>query len=219
MAFGRSARSSTISTTNACRAGVSNALMIPWTICSPRTCHTVITPANVSAPSRKLCSIDRICVTTRMRCRCQRSTSTPAIGASSKRRDLPAEADDAEQQLRAGQAVDQPARRDARDPRPDQRHALPAEEEPVVAVPQGAGELSRARGHQAILQARAATLLGRASDPERRDAADSAHSRHTAAEMPSCLARPWPAGGAHVTRAWHGPGTRELREARVPRAA
>ena len=29
MAFGRSARSSTISTTNACRAGVSKALMMP----------------------------------------------------------------------------------------------------------------------------------------------------------------------------------------------
>ena len=36
MAFGRSARSSTISTTNAWRAGVSKALMTPCTICRTR---------------------------------------------------------------------------------------------------------------------------------------------------------------------------------------
>src|ERR1043165_4448972 len=51
IAFGRSRRSSTISLTNACRAGVSNELMTPCTTCSQMICFTVMTFMNVSAPS------------------------------------------------------------------------------------------------------------------------------------------------------------------------
>ena len=59
---------------------------------------------------------------------------------------LSAETDDAEQQLRAGQSVDQPARRHTCDPCPDQRNALAAEEKPVVAVAERPGQ--RPYGHR-----------------------------------------------------------------------
>ncbi len=80
MAFGRSSRSSTISTTNACRAGVSNELITPCTSCSAITSATVMTFINASTASAADCNADRICVMTRMRCRSHRSTSTPANG-------------------------------------------------------------------------------------------------------------------------------------------
>jgi hypothetical protein len=83
MAFGRSAGSSTICTTNDWRAGVSNELMIPWTTWSTSTQPTVIVPVNDSAASAADCSAERTCVHTSMRCRSHRSMSTPANGASS----------------------------------------------------------------------------------------------------------------------------------------
>ena len=45
---------------------------------------TVMTPMNVGTASASDCSADSTCVMTRMRCRSQRSTSTPANGASSR---------------------------------------------------------------------------------------------------------------------------------------
>ncbi len=57
-----------------------------------------------------------------------------------QRRDLAAEADDAEQQRGAGEAVDQPAGGDAGDPGADERDGLAAEEEAIVAVAEGAEE-------------------------------------------------------------------------------
>ena len=55
-----------------------------------------------------------------------------------KCRNLPGEADRAQQQRRSGEPVDQPDGRDARHPRADERDALPAEEEPEVAMAQRA---------------------------------------------------------------------------------
>ena len=78
---------------------------------------------------------------TRIRRRSHAIDDHPGKRRQQQRRDLPAEADDAEQQLRAGEPVDQPARGDARDPRADQRDALSAEEQAVVAVPQRARQL------------------------------------------------------------------------------
>ena len=46
---------------------------------------------------------------------------------------LRAEADQAQQRRRAGQPVDQPARRQPRHPRADQRNRLSGEEQPVIA--------------------------------------------------------------------------------------
>src|SRR5438270_7568316 len=53
---------------------------------------------------------------------------------------LSGECDDAEEQLRSGEAVHEPARGDARDPRSDQRDRLPAEEEAIVAMTKSAGD-------------------------------------------------------------------------------
>ena len=57
-----------------------------------------------------------------------------------ERRDLTGEPDDAEQPGRAGHAVNEPRRRDLREPGPDQRQALADEVEPVVPMPKRAPE-------------------------------------------------------------------------------
>ena len=73
-----------MSTTKAWRAGVSNAFTTPWTRLSSRTCVTVITPASASHASANDCTMDATCVATSTRYRPQRSTQTPANGASTK---------------------------------------------------------------------------------------------------------------------------------------
>ncbi len=81
MAFGKCCRSSTIWTTNDCRAGVSKALITPCATWRIRMCVTVMIPVNARIASADDCSIERTCVTTRMRWRSRRSTRTPAKGA------------------------------------------------------------------------------------------------------------------------------------------
>ena len=147
MAFGRSRRSSTISLTNACRAGVSKELMMPCTTCSQMICLTVMIPVNVRTASSADCSSDAACV--------HEQDPAPVVPIhehagkrrDDERRDLSGESGDAEQQLRSGQPVDQPARRHARDPRADEGNALTAEEEAEVAMLQGARQAPRGRGH------------------------------------------------------------------------
>ncbi len=51
MALGRSARSSIMVTTNAWRAGVSNALITPWHTWRPSTMGTVMMPASARTAS------------------------------------------------------------------------------------------------------------------------------------------------------------------------
>ena len=99
-----------MSTTNACRAGVSKAFTSPWNAWSAITCQTRITPPRARPASAKDSSIAR--------------TSD--------------EADEAEHARRARQPIDEPARRDPRDPRADERDAPSAEEEPVVPMREGA---------------------------------------------------------------------------------
>jgi hypothetical protein len=84
MALGRSARSSIISTTKACRPGMSKELIRPWKAASSSTSTTVMRPVSVSTASAADCAMARTCVTTRTRRRSQRSTSTPATGPSRK---------------------------------------------------------------------------------------------------------------------------------------
>ena len=83
IALGRSAGSSSISTTNAWRAGVSNALMTPWNSCSRMIWVMVMMPGIASNASASDWSIESTWVQTRILCLSQRSTSTPATGASS----------------------------------------------------------------------------------------------------------------------------------------
>jgi hypothetical protein len=61
-------------------------------------------------------------------------------GGEHQRRDLTAESYDAEQQGRPRESIHEPARGDARDPRPDERDALAAEEEAEVARGERAGD-------------------------------------------------------------------------------
>ena len=81
MALGTSARPSTIATTKACRAGVSKALIIPWSTCRPMISPTVMTPANVSTASASDWRSDSTCVTRSTLRRSHRSTNTPVTGA------------------------------------------------------------------------------------------------------------------------------------------
>ena len=60
----------------------------------------------------------------------------PRDGREEQRWYLTAETDDSKKQCLSRESVDQPARRDARDPRADERYALSAEEETIVSVPQ-----------------------------------------------------------------------------------
>jgi hypothetical protein len=77
--------------------------------------------------------------------------AVPAVGEHARergqdeQRNLTRESGDAEEELGAGQAIDEPARGDARDPRADQRNALPGKEETVVAVREGTGEAGHLR--------------------------------------------------------------------------
>jgi hypothetical protein len=68
-----------------------------------------------------------------------------------QRRDLTGEPRHAEQELRPGQPVDKPARRNTCDPGADEGNALTAEEEAEVAMLQGARQAPRGRGHDPIL--------------------------------------------------------------------
>ena len=60
-------------------------------------------------------------------------------------RNLTGEANDAEQPGRARQPVDEPTGRHPRQPRSDQRNALPGEEEPIVAMAERSPECSNHR--------------------------------------------------------------------------
>ena len=61
---------------------------------------------------------------------------------------LPPKSDDAEEQRGVREAIDQPARGDASDPRPDKRNALSAEEESVVSMRERASQSGACgRGH------------------------------------------------------------------------
>ena len=80
-AFGRSARSTTISPRNACRDTVSKALITACT--APRTsrCQKVIVPVSAKNASAADWSIDAVCAAMTVRRRFHRSTRTPAKGA------------------------------------------------------------------------------------------------------------------------------------------
>ena len=90
IAFGRSARSSSISTTNDCRVGMSNPITSPSSALRAMMCHTWIT----GVPSARFTSVRiarisawsaaTLCVTTSSARLFTRSASTPANGAAAK---------------------------------------------------------------------------------------------------------------------------------------
>ena len=138
MALDRSARSSTMRIMNDWRPGMSNALMTPCIALSTSTSAMVMRCESVSQasserlhhgqrlrPHQHLAPVDAVDDDARKR-------------RQQKRGNLAGEADRAQQQRRLGQPVDEPRRGHARHPRADQRDALPAEEEPEVAMAQRA---------------------------------------------------------------------------------
>ena len=146
IALGRSAGSSTISTTNAWRAGVSNALITPWKSCSRMICVTVIAAAHRAARA----SVERL----QRRQHLGDEKDPPAVPAvadhAAERREhqqwnLTSERDNAEEKLGTGEPEHEPARRHARDPRSDEGKRLSAEEQAIVPVPERADQLARSR--------------------------------------------------------------------------
>jgi hypothetical protein len=83
MALTRSSRP-TISTTNDCRAGMSNALVTPSSAAITKRCQTSTTPVSVRAASAAASSIAVVCVKTMMRWRLCRSATAPPTDASRK---------------------------------------------------------------------------------------------------------------------------------------
>ena len=128
---------STICTTNACRAGMSKALIIPWKSASATMCQTWMVPLSARAASAKDCSHGE-----HLR-HDQRAVAVPAVHPNSRRR----------RQEEGGicpQILPRPAapptrsagipasRGDSRHPGANQRNGLPAEEQPVVPRTQSA---------------------------------------------------------------------------------
>ena len=138
MALARSSCRSTIWMTKLCRAVASKALTSPSRAPSRMTCQTLTTPASVRAMSTKAWTIASAWVAITVRCRFQRSVSTPATRQNQGRGDLRGEVGQAEQERRVAQPVDEPDRGDLLHPGADDRDALAEDEEPEVAMRQRA---------------------------------------------------------------------------------
>ena len=83
MAFIRSSLP-TMSTRNACRAGMSNALTTPCRADKPKMCHTCTLPVRVSAARTRASSMAAVWVAMTTRCRLCRSAIVPPKGAMRK---------------------------------------------------------------------------------------------------------------------------------------
>ena len=90
IAFARSSRSVMTVLRNACRAGMSKAFTSPWTAFRAITAGTVMCPVKVRSARANDCTIDTVCVTTRMRWRSHRSRNAPANGPRMKPGSWPA---------------------------------------------------------------------------------------------------------------------------------
>ena len=73
----------TISTRNACRIGMSNALAMPRIVASSSTCHTAITPVHTRIATVKASSMNAICMKMITRRLSARSAMTPAYRLNS----------------------------------------------------------------------------------------------------------------------------------------
>ena len=145
MALMRSSRP-TMSTTNACRVGMSKALTTPRSAASTKTCHTWTRPVSVRAARTKARSMAAVCVATRMRTAIVPVGDGAAERSQQEDRNLARKSDKAQQHRRAGQPVDEPGLRHGLHPRADQRDELPAEEQPVVPVPKCRSEAQHSTG-------------------------------------------------------------------------
>ena len=74
----------TMSTRNACRAGMSNAFTTPSSVASTRMCHTCTFPVSVNAARRNASTMEAVWVPITIRCRSWRSATVPPSGATRK---------------------------------------------------------------------------------------------------------------------------------------
>ena len=150
IALPRSSLFSIIVIRNAWRPGMSNAFTSPWTTLSPMIERDRDPPRQGQRGQREGLQHRH-----GLR-RDEQPVAVPPIDvdagerADEERGELPREADDAEEEGRSGQAIDEPARRRRGDPRAGQRDDLSAEEQPVVPIaerpqhePQAAGAAAR----------------------------------------------------------------------------
>ena len=134
IAFGRSALLSTISSRNAWRVGVSNAFIVPSRSANASTCQTCTTPVQVSAASASACTeaseLDDD----------QQPPPVEPVGPDAgdrrdeQHRELQRRRREAEHERRAGQPVDEPARRDRLHPGAEDRQALAGVEDAEAAI-------------------------------------------------------------------------------------
>ncbi len=97
MALARSFLSSTISTMNDCRAGMSTALTRPWNILRAMMCQISITPVTVSIARVSDWVMARICANSITLRLFQRSIRTPAMRRQDEAGDLAGESHKSEQ--------------------------------------------------------------------------------------------------------------------------
>ena len=108
IAFPRSARSPTICTMNACRPGMSKALIMPCITLRARINPMVMCPESVSAASASDWIMASVCVHTSTLPAVQPVNPNSSEGREQERRNLSRETDRAQQQRRSRQPVDQP---------------------------------------------------------------------------------------------------------------
>ena len=84
IALPKSSRRSTVCGTNACRPGMSKALIAPSTAASASNSQALTAPDIVRTVSTTAWTSAQACVITNIRRNGQRSTSTPVMGANSR---------------------------------------------------------------------------------------------------------------------------------------
>ena len=124
------------------RVGMSKALTTPSAVARPITLQIEIVWVQVRIASANACSIERVWVNTTVRRRSVRSATTPAYNVNTSTPREPS----AEVEGRIGQRQHEPAERHRLHPGADQRCALAGDEQPEVAVRQGAGPERRPSG-------------------------------------------------------------------------
>ena len=128
----------TISTTKACRAGMSKAFTKPRHEATTMISHTLMWPSSVSAERTNASNMavglggdDNVIAAAPVR-------HHAANRGQQENRDLPGKTHQPEQQRRARQPVNQPGLRHGLHPGADQGNNLAAEKQPVIPVAEGA---------------------------------------------------------------------------------
>ena len=160
-------------------------------------------PERVRPASMRDCSAARNCVTSRTRRRVPTVHPNARHRTQEKGGDLARKTDHAQKQGRAGQTINQPARREPRHPCADQGNALAAKEQTEIAVAQSA-ESVNLHAHRPCVERGLAFAFSRAAapstasarrrfSPSRRAAEKSSRRYDGARRRPGLSSHPRPA--------------------------